>query len=647
MYKWKHNRKCEQPELLCFVDTETTENPCLHVNACKHLRLKLGVARFGRWNGSNLTAQYELVFSDASSFWNELSTHWSGKKVVWVFAHNIMFDLWVLGFPEMIQNGQINLSRCVEESTGGKKSVDRSKNVNGKKNVWRGFISIDKGCTILKVLYNRKRYNFVDTYNYFPMSVYSLGNSIGMQKLDRPESEDQQERLLEYCRRDVEIIQIAITSLMRAWKINDLGNWQATIPSLAYSAYRHRFMHRAIVCHNDHEATKHEHSAYYPGRVEPFFLGRIPPPSDLFIEQDSRRPLSPVYALDINSLYPSVMVDQMYPVEAVCGDEGRPFMYVCPSIDWLQEQIDTYLCIALCLIETNTPIYPARIDGRVCYPVGRFWTTLCTPEVKMAIDRRHLRRCHIVTLYHRWPIFREWVQNLWAAKEMQERLGNLAMREVYKLLLNSIVGKMAQKRKYWVNTNRWPCEDMWTSWTAVRAEDGLPISLRSIGRQVQMMVDDGWERHALVAVSAHVNSYARVKMVCDIETAGKRNVYYIGNDSIMVSQAGYDALSAAGRIAPNELGGYRVVGTYNDICIYGPNDYEVDGCVKKAGLPKINKRIGHRRWEVWRFEGSHSLISRPPDGSVHMYRDIVTSGYPHTQITTDRYGWVVPRRVIK
>lgn len=576
-------------------------------------------------------------------FWRAV-TEWAvTRKVVWLYAHNLMFDLTLLGWQERVQSGEIKLSlHHAPRNTKGARSKGQSK-------VWRGQVSIDPGCTLIKCVIGGKRVNFCDTFNYFRSSAEAIGRSVGIEKSPLPAEDDDNDKWFARCLRDVEIIERATTGLMREWRSSSMGNWQPTIASLAYSSYRHGFMNRVIVSHEHEETSKYEATAYYDGRVEPFYLGRVRDDSIICnnlgyegVHSAETSPRPPVYHVDVNSLYPFVMRGNRYPVECLCDNDGVPINWRPTNIEWLLDRLKDYCCVATVCIKTDRPWYPHRRNGEVVYPTGEFWTVLCTPEVLMAAASGHLRLCSSAVLYSAWPIFDRWVDYWWERKSHCDSIGDHVGREMAKLMMNSLAGKLGQRNRYWQNTSRWPAEDAWISWPTIDPETGAPVNLRSIGYQVQRQYTEGWAPHALVASAAHVNSYARVRMVEDVWSLPHRSVLYQSNDGLLLTQEGYDSLHADNQRVGPSLGQYRLCGVYDDAEIFGPRDYKLGGELRKSGLPRDRTELSERRWSVRRFESALALICRPPDGTVRVYDEVV-SGHtsPHWDVRQN-VGWNKP-----
>lgn len=645
-YTWKRNHKCEQPSTIAFVDTETLELPHATDQNTSCLTFRLAVLKIGTWDGSTYNGVRTAYLHRPHQFWETIAEHARPRKPVWVYAHNILFDLWILGFPELVDNGQFKLT------IGTVKSARKDMAKESLRNRFLGQCSLDKGATIIKGVYRGKRINFIDTCNYFRGSVDSIGQSIGLHKQPMPSACDGEKSWYAYCLRDVEIIETAVCELMREWRANDLGNWQPTIASLAFSAYRHRFMSRPIVCHGDTDATSVERDAYFDGRTQPFYLGRIGHQADLFPSGTGQGLCTnegsidgPAYSVDINSLYPSVMRGNDYPVEAVADSAGRPIIWQPPSLEWLDDQIKEYLCVAMVGLSTDVDWYPYRSPNGTIYPVGNFYTTLCTPEFSLARNSGHIKTCQAVILYHKHDIFTTWIDYWWGRKRDAEQHSNPVRREVCKTLLNSLGGKFAQRERYWRNTIRFPVDKPWTSWPARDTQRNQIVSLRGIGQCCQMLCDSGLARHALVSTAAHINSYARVRMHHDRQKLPEKSLIYLANDGLIVTQSGIDCLRAENTIDTGELGHYRTEGVYETAEIFGPRDYQVGHKVKKAGLPKIREEVSPRKWRVKSFECANSLISRPPDGSVHLYESTMSGAAHCFGQYQEKSGWLKPIRL--
>lgn len=157
--------------------------------------------------------------------------------------------------------------------------------------------------------------------------------------------------------------------------------------------------------------------AYYGGRCEVF----------RFDEAD-------VHKYDVNSLYPAAMLDPV-PVE---------YLGHTKEIPDTDDQIGFYHAV-IDYPEIYVPALAYRA-GKLFFPTGRMdghWTSM---ELRQAIRDGAAVRILSGILFHAEPIFREYVESLHAKKNEAEAEGNKGLRYIFKKLLNSLYGKMGQRR---------------------------------------------------------------------------------------------------------------------------------------------------------------------------------------------------------
>jgi len=136
-----------------------------------------------------------------------------------------------------------------------------------------------------------------------------------------------------------------------------------TAAGQSYRTWRTAKLTHGVHCHVNPNALLLERQAHIGGRCECYRLGVIN---------------GQVFHLDIRSAYGSIMCKHMLPV-------GLERWH---AIDCCGESIDAECAtnmIADVTISTDEPAYPLRRDGDVIYPVGRFRTQLCRPELADAI----------------------------------------------------------------------------------------------------------------------------------------------------------------------------------------------------------------------------------------------------------------------
>jgi len=179
-----------------------------------------------------------------------------------------------------------------------------------------------------------------------------------------------------------------------------------------------------IYVHADQKALELERTAYYGGRNECYRLG--PQPDGLY------------YRLDVNSMYGSVMSTHRWPTRL------RKLVNL-PSIPELAALSDRYLCIASVTIETDIPLYPARLAGGTYYPTGRFSAVLPDAELLQALDRGHIVSVERVATYDSEILFQSFVDYFYGLRLSARAAGDQQTERFAKLLINSLYGKWGQR----------------------------------------------------------------------------------------------------------------------------------------------------------------------------------------------------------
>jgi hypothetical protein len=357
-----------------------------------------------------------------------------------------------------------------------------------------------------------------------------------------------------------------------------MGMFRYTAPSQAMAAFRHRFLATDICIHDNPEVKALERLAFFGGRTECFKLGNI---------------REMVHQLDINSLFPSVMAWQEYPCLLHQFELNKSYSTELPPIDYGKS-------VAEVILRTPIDIFPVRIEGRVVYPTGRIATTLCGSELAYAHRKGWIVSIKSWSEYRTTPIFAEWVKALWQMRQEYKAAGNLLYDQFAKRLLNSLYGKFAQKSADWVNVPSEIATQAWSNWSVANLATGTRQAYRSFGWQVQKRIPKGELTNTFVAISAFVTSAARMRMNYLRKVVGQKQCYYQGVDSLIVTDDGLAALTAAGEVNERELGKLRLQLSTNCGEILGCSDYVLGNKVVISGRAKD--------WEV--AAGDELLLNR-------------------------------------
>lgn len=616
------NHGTEAPSNLLFFDTESHYKGQKPSHGVTVHELKLWTAIACRLVNGELTRVEKSHGFDARSFWEFHESRQDKKRPLWAFAHNLGFDLTLTRFWECLEHGIF---------TVGPIERPPSKKTGKPRKPWTGRLCLEGRPTFAVLNGRRGRCRFVDTANYWPTTLEAIGKKFGLPKLTCDFATCTDAELLEYCFRDSEICQMGICDLINRWVQEKCGVFQMTAASLALTNWKHTCDVRTpdgenldVIMEPGHPATALERRAYYGGRVEPFFVGTAQ---------------GPIYNLDVNSLYPAMMGDNVFPRRHL-----RELKNATPR--QLFRYMHAYGAVADVCIKSQFDTYPCRPHGVQLHANGHFHTTLCGPELFRALKENHVVSVGECWLYCMAPLFKNWVRT-WIDrkyKAQDEQTGNAADLEFVKLISNSLSGKFGQRGEYWKDVPEQPCQFPWGQWT--RGE-GIPRVLhryRGVAGKTQERVSGEEPSHSFPLISAYITSYAREYMRSLFQLCPQRSVYYSATDSIICNSDGYEALVQAQKIDPVAIGDLKVKGTYQRLRVHGCNHYELDDWVIHAGtVAKIHDcDDGERCADIW--QQLPSIIGRKPNGTVIVSHVQIRSLDPTPKGFRQADGWVEPFR---
>lgn len=528
----KPNHATEIPSECIWFDTESRQIDKGR-DGLEH-RLTFGWAAYRRRRSNGAWTKPEWIrFDTAPEFYSFIGRKVRNRTKLYVFCLNTNFDLPLTDvFGNMTAEG-FQLKRAV----------------------------IDAPPTILTFRRPLQTVVFLDTLNFFRMSLAELGKHIGLDKMEMPDVETRSAEGDKYCRRDVDIIMKAMVQWFDFIKSNDLGGFASTLAGQAMRAYRHRFMPARILIDDKDKALALSRDAYYGGRVECFRVGYIK---------------GPVSLVDFVSMFPSCMTGALFPTVL------KAFWRRC-SVAELSTAIKTHCVTARVRLRTDTPAYPTRHDDCLLFPVGEFVTCIATPEIEYALEHGHVLDVLEMAVYEKAEIFTDFVQYFHTLRQAAKASGDETTSWLYKILMNSLYGKFGQRGTVWEEGEQ--TDDLTAhSWVEIDAKSKTKTRMRRLGGLVQVQSGEAEAQDSHPAIAAHVTSYARMKLWRAIELAGRKNVYYVDTDSLLVNRAGFAAL--ADIIEPERLGALGVEGVYPDAEIFGPKDYRFGTKERHKGVKK-------------------------------------------------------------
>ena len=553
----KDSKSTTNPQHVVFFDTETYEQP-LNDTESEH-KFRLGVACYWRIRSDRDDDQFTWQnASDPADIWAFIFAHTGQRRNLFVVAHNVAFDVKVTQGFDRLRGEGYTLKKMI---------------LNGTTNIWK-FRKDKSSITIL------------DNMNYFKVSLAKLGDSLGVQKLKMPPWEASNEEWFIYCRRDVEVMLEAWRKWIEFLTVNDLGVFAMTIASQSLNAYRHRFMPAPIYIHAYDDLTKLEREAYHGGRTEAFFIGTLPPDTYRY--------------LDVNSMYPHVMLSREYPTRYIGRRKN-------PPKKWLLDQLLTNAVIATVDIKTDEPVFPVKKDGRLIFPIGTFTTTLSTRELEYAASNDMIKTVHEAAIYEKARIFEDYVTFFYNKRLEYKRDGNDAFAYMCKLLLNSLYGKFGQRNDEYTIIAEGVDQPDGTH-QEFDIDTKTWVTYRIINGTVEMATGKKEGFNSFVAIAAHITADARMQLWEYITKAGPNNTFYVDTDSLFVGTLGYSNL--APHIESGTLGALGLKGEADRLEIRGLKDYSFGEVDTIKGIRNDAERVDDSTFRQISFEGLKGALRK-------------------------------------
>lgn len=529
----KENKRQKLSYHWLFFDTEAQITQ-VDKSVQRHT-FRLGYAIYWRLNKNlHICEEQHAILRQASDLLHFILALVDRKETLHVVAHNVGYDLQLTGLLEQLTAAGFEVT----------------------------FIYLQEPTLIVKLHKGHCRIVLEDGYNRLRGSIADWGAKIGRPKLSVDFSQVSDDELLNYCRRDVEILAHAHLEYLRFVQAHDLGSLRYTVSGQALQAYKHRFMRHKIRMTMVETVLQLEREAYGGGMVRVFRRGHF--------EGEQ------YYQLDVNSMYGYVMSSCDYPVKLICYREHVDTSY-------LARFADKYALIAKCTVKPKVPRYRCQHLGKITYPCTEFTGTFTTEEIRLLLQENAIMEVEKVAVYRKAKIFTDYVGYFWELRHKAMTQNDMVMKELAKQFLNSLYGKFGARARMWVR-----CEEAESPAGHVEMfGDTRTGELRSviyIGGKAYINIDEGEAGESMPAIAAHVTANARLTLWKFVELAGLENVYYTDTDSLIVSQDGYQRLRAY--IDREKLGYLKLEKVADSLSVWARKDYQLGDKVVIKGVNK-------------------------------------------------------------
>lgn len=447
----------------------------------------------------------------------------------------------------------------------------------------------------------------VSLYNHLPMSILESAKWAGMPD---PPAVYTEGRPAGHVHPDsawtADALQLIYQRLFAVWTDAGAGRWADTIGAAAWSWWRTTIGDHKVLQHEHESAKAVENAAVHGGRVQTFYFGAVgdvptaPTGGAAVRPGTDRRIDGPVFKLDVRSMYATILRDGTFPVKL--SHKIR-----CKDAKQLELASRDMCALATVRVRLESPRLPYRGQyGRIVYPVGEWWTTLSTPELRVALGKGEVKEIGECWLYHPGNPFADFSSQLLALRERCKSAGDNVGGTFAKLIANALGGRLAKTGKGWVTDSKGICRQRWGVWHEVDVTaaaddghglgeagaptDGRPrlatslVTCRGIAgvRQTHKVTAD--RPGGLTAIYAHLTAYGRCRMARLLDLAGPGGALWCDTDGLIVTRQGLDGIVAGGETIGTEPGQLRIESEYQTFRARTPKHYCADSKWTLAGF---------------------------------------------------------------
>ena len=252
------------------------------------------------------------------------------------------------------------------------------------------------------------------------------------------------------------------------------------------------------------------------------------------------------YHYDINSLYPSAMMNNLYPTghcyfskkkgDKMGGRYGRQGLHVTKEslLEYIQSLNKMgFLYIADCLVKipctVNFGLLPMKREGKLIFPAGTFRGSWTSPELNFALENgaELLEVFQCIHWEKKDKVFTKFVETFKTIKETSTG----ALRHFAKKVQNSLYGKLATRRERLVY-------ELYSDEKRERLDAKKSLNakiLSQMGQDIIVYHKLFFADYIRPQFSTFVTAYSRIELLrtmLQVEQAGGK-VYYCDTDSIV------------------------------------------------------------------------------------------------------------------
>jgi hypothetical protein len=527
------------PVIACF-DTETRwhDGDKGEVHQLRNWAARLDVRRDRR---KTITTHDTQEGANAADLAYILSDWGRKHPTLWVYAHNLAFDLTVSAVTTKLAD----LGYSVTE------------------------FAIDSPSPFVKMSRGRSRITFADSHSWFPVGLDQVAAKMGASKVELPRNDSDEEWWAERCRVDVDILSDAMLAIMGWWDAQRLGHWSVTGSASGWNVMRHKSDVHRVTINPSPEGIESDRSAIYGGMRGLGRAGTLPGGN---------------YAeIDFTAAYPTIAANLPLPAERMAQFANLP-------VDHRWVDSDRHGVIARVRISSSVPRWPVRIGKRVWYPTGEFWTTLAAPDIQEARRLGCLEEIGPGWVHRLAGVMRPWADWCLAAARGDDPSMPPVIGIWAKHCGRAVIGKWAQRKFETIELGPsplrgWHAEEGWNHTAGVRA-----VIVDFDGRRWQASASGDGE-NCYPAVLAWVESHVRVRLNRMLEAMPIDAAIAWDTDGMIIDRGASGDIDGVGAdtwpLTP------RVKKTYTRVETIGPQHMILDGQRRFSGVPASAKPDGN------------------------------------------------------
>lgn len=563
------------PKHYIVFDTETDTSYSDMEQATMSLTLKMGVAKYVDLRPESPWTVY-LDFDSKDAFHQFVRTHSDPSEHLWVFAHNAGFDVRIVDFFGYLQRGWYTLWSPTQLAKGPP---------------YRDPFVVLENPPMMIQCWSKTGGSIMwcDTYQWIAHKLATVGEILGFDKLPMPKHHDPIVDWYTYCRRDVDVLDMALTRIWEWLKKDKCDRFMPTRAGQARYIYKKFYEHKSIVYHDDENASKLERAAYYGGRTDLWHVGEVQ---------------GPIHQLDVNSLYPYVMKQNWFPCELLehrnlTGAKYDMTEYVAKSSTaevWINDPVNSY---------------PVRCKEGTLFLTGKVHTVLSGPELRIAVLRGVVERFGMVNRYRTIKLFDKFIDYYWKLRCEAKERNDKVQDTIVKLLMNSLYGKFGQMTSDWVYHDSSCPADTYGIFYAPTADPNVLQKSRVMAGHVFNEIERYEAKNSFIAIASFTTAYARMYMEVIKSFLTDGRYYYQATDSLYVDDCGKRELATCGMIDGKVLGKLKDEGShermmFKNIHHINKGKKEVRGSVRENSPRVGNDTFVVDVWESFRravFDG--------------------------------------------